>query len=208
MAAKDTKNDAPEGAPKPETQAPDERLGRDRDAPRSDDRGGANREFGNREWEHANAPTDPERRRAFRERWSQTHLPNLPTKDGEHRCWVSTNHPTDTPARRIALGYRVLMLDDVKGQGWNPEESSVKDGSATDGVVRWREMIGMSCPMEMFLQYMREFHHDQPLDMARDIYGGLEQAAAEVRDRGGRIELGEGLQEMARHRRAPTQFEG
>ena len=186
----------------------DERMARpDRDAPHSDHRSGSSREFSNRDWEQANAPTDPEKRRAFRERWSQTHLPNLPPKEGFHRCWVSTNHPTDTPARRIALGYRVIMLDDVKTAGWAPEAASVKDGGNVDGAVRWREMIGMECTQDDYQSYMREFHFDQPRDMEKDIYNTLDQAAAEVGERGGRIDIGEGLREMIRFRRPPQQFE-
>lgn len=183
-------------------------LARDRDEPHDDRRAGSSREFSNRDWEHANAPTDPDRRRKFREKWAQTHLPNLPIKDGWHRCWVSTSHPTDTPARRINLGYRVIQIDEIREQaGWMPEASSVKDGSNVDGTVRWREMVAMECTQELYLEYMREFHHDQPRDMVRDIYSGLQQTAEEVRDRGGRIEFGDGFGELARNRRPPSQFE-
>lgn len=194
--------------PHPEPEASDERMARPaRDAPRDDTRPGDNRAMSQRDWDTANAPTDPERRRAFREKWSQTHLPNLPKKDGWHRCWASSNHPTDTIARRIALGYRVLTMDDVKGSGWNPEQSSVKDAAPVDNVVRWREMVGLEIPQDEYLQYMREFHHDQPLDMARDIYAPLQETADRVRDSGGRVELGDGFQEMMRRRRSDTQFE-
>src|SRR6185312_7870063 len=116
--------------------ADDARLRRpNRDDPHDDRRAGEGREFSNRDWEKANAPTDPERRRAFREKWAQTHLPNWPKKAGWHRCWVSVQHNSDTPARRLALGYRFIMLDEIKDtEGWTPEQSSVKDGSTPDGV--------------------------------------------------------------------------
>lgn len=192
---------------KNENETPEPRMQRDRDQERSDDRAGAGREFSNREWEQANAPSSREERRAFRERWSQTHLPNLPKKDGKHRCWVSTSHPTDTVARRVALGYRVLTLDDVKGSSWSPEASSVKDAASVDNTVRWREMVGMECSEELYQQYMREFHHDQPADMERDIVGQAEAAGEQIRDSGGRIEMGDGWKQMAQHRRAPKQFE-
>ena len=186
----------------------DPRMARpDRDAPHDDRRGGENRAFSNRDWEQANTPTDPERRRAFREKWAQTHLPNLPPRAGYHRCWVSTNHPTDTPARRIALGYNIIKLEDVKSAGWAPEASSVKDGGAVDGAVRWREMIGMECTDEDYQIYMREFHFDAPRDMARDIYAPLEEMAGRVREAGGRVEIGDGFQEMLRYRRQDKQFE-
>lgn len=190
----------------------DSRLNRrDRDDGYGDrDRGRFNsREFSNRDWENANAPTDPARRRAFRERWSQTHLPNLPVKDGWHRCWVSTNHPTDTPARRIALGYHIIKLEELEkeGAGWAPEASSVKDGSQLDGVVRWREMVAMQCPEEDYQDYMREFHHDLPRDMARDIFEPLQDTAERVGEAGGRVNFGEGFKEMQQFKRPPRQFE-
>lgn len=199
-----TKNAAPAAAT-PERL--DERLARpNREDAHRDDRGGDNREFTNRDWERENQPTDPERRRKFREKWMANHLPNLPKKDGWHRCWVSESHALDTPQRRLGLGYRFVKEDDLKTEGW--AMNSVKDARAVDGVVRVREMCAMECTQEDYITLMREFHHDQPRDMARDIYGGLEQTASEVRDRGGKVELGDGFQEMARFRRAPTQFEG
>lgn len=206
MAQNDKTQTSPPAAVPPE--ASDPRMARpDRDAPHDDRRGGENRAYSNRDWEEANRPTDPEKRRAFRERWAQTHLPNLPKKPGMHRCWVSSTHPTDTPARRVALGYRVLTLDDVKGSGWNPEQASVKDGASVDNVVRWREMVGMEWPEEDYQAYCREFHVDLPRDMARDIYAPLQETADRVREAGGTVELGDGFREMMRFRRADREFE-
>lgn len=165
------------------------------------------RAFTRRQWDEANAPTDPERRRRFREKWAQTHLPNLPKKPGFHRCWVSTNHPTDTVARRINLGYRVLTSEDMKGTSWAPEQASVKDGASVDGTVRWREMVGMECPEELYQEYMREFHHDQPRDMVRDIYEPLQETGERIRDAGGNVTFDEGFREMMRFRRPDKQFE-
>lgn len=208
MPQNDKNQTTPPAAPLGQPERQDPRMARpDRDEARDDRRGGEERAFSRRDWEQANGPTDPERRRAFREKWAQTHLPNLPLKAGMHRCWVSTNHPTDTPARRIALGYEVIKLDDVRSAGWAPEAASVKDGGVLDGAVRWREMIGMQCPEQDYQDYMREFHHDQPRDMARDIYAPLEDTAQRIRDGGGRVELAEGFQEMTRYRRPDRQFE-
>lgn len=189
----------------------DERLNRrDRDDDYEDRDGRFNsREYSNRDWERANAPTDNARRRAFREKWAQSHLPNLPAREGFHRCWVSTSHPTDTPARRLALGFTILKLDQLvaEGAGWAPEASSVKDSGTLDGAVRWREMIGMECPEEYYQDYMREFHHDMPRDMARDIYEPLAELRERAQDQGGRMHVGDGFKEMQKFRRAPKQFE-
>ena len=187
---------------KPQDEA---RLGHDRDAPRQ--RNLEQNAYTSRDWDRASAPTDPERRRAFREKWAATHLPNLPKKEGWHRCWISTNHPTDTPARRQALGYTFVKLEDVRGQGWNPEQHSVKDGDHNDGLVRWREMVGMEWPEEEYQNYLREFHLDMPRDMAADIYAPLQETAQRIRDGGGSVEMGEGFKEMQRYRRPDKMFE-
>jgi hypothetical protein len=183
---------------------------RDRDEGFEDRNAGYNtREFSNRDWDNANGPTDPARRRAYREKWAQTHLPNLPVRDGWHRCWVSINHPTDTPARRLALGYRIITLEQLKTEGtsWAPEAASVKDAGSIEGAVRWREMVGMECTEDDYQEYMREFHHDQPRDMARDIYEPLMALQERAGDAGGRITVGDGFKEMQKFRRSPKQFE-
>lgn len=184
---------------------------RDRDegfGNRGDERG--TREFSNRDWEQANAPTDRARRRIFRERWAQTHLPNLPKKEGFHRFWCSTSHNTDTVARRIALGYRVITLDQLQKEGndWAPEAASTKDASNPAGEVKWREMIGMEIPEELYQEYMREFHHDAPYDMVQDIYDPILAMKERAEDAGGHVQVGsEWSRELAKFKRAPRQFE-
>jgi hypothetical protein len=173
------------------------------------DRGGFNsREMSNRDWENANAPTDPASRRAFRERYAQTHLPNLPHKDGWHRFWATTSHATNTPSRLLSLGYRYLTMQQLEAEGaqWHPEQASTKDASTNDGQVRWREMIGMECPEALYQQYMREFHHDLPRDMARDIFDPLQDLGERVAGRGN-VNFTEDFKEVQRFRRPPKQFE-
>lgn len=182
----------------------------DREAPRSDDRGGEERAYSQRQWEVANAPTDPERRRAFREKWASTHLPNLPTKAGWHRCWCSTHHPTDTIQRRLLAGYTFVDVKELEAEGWVQQQmKSVKDGESVEGkgTARWREMVAMECPEELYQQYMREFHHDLPRDQIRDIYEPLNELGERVREQGGNVRLGDGIQEAMRYRRPNKQFE-
>jgi hypothetical protein len=182
----------------------------DREEPRSNARTGSDREFTNRDWEIENAPSDPERRRKFRQRWASTYLPDLPTKDGWHRCWCSTTHGTDTIARRLALGYRILKQEELTAEGWDfANYSSSKDVAALDGNVRWREMIAMECPEELYQETMREFHHDLPYDMARDIYAPFTdgRVAEQITQAGGRIQMTDGSREFIKFRRPPRQFE-
>lgn len=180
----------------------------DRDAPHADDRGGEGRAYSTREWETANAPTDPEERRRFRERYSQKTLPDLPKKDGWHRFWATTANASDTPESRARLGYRFLKLSDLEVEGWaQASDGSIKDGAGVDGFVRCREMIGMEIPEVEYQRAMREFHHDLPRDMARDIYVPLQETQERILDAGGKVEFGDGFREMLRYRRADRQFE-
>ncbi len=95
----------------------------------------------------------------------------------------------------------------MKDSGWAPEQASVKDGGAVDNVVRWREMVGMEIPEDLYQQGMREWHHDLPRDMARDIYAPLEETAQRISEAGGRVEMGDGFRDMMRFRRADREFE-
>lgn len=161
-----------------------------------------------RDWEE-NGPSDPERRRAFREKWAQTYLPNLPKKDGWHRCWVSTSNNTDTPARRLALGYTFVTEQDIEGAGWAPEAGRVKDGSYMDGAVRWREMVAMQCPEELYQEYMREFHYEMPREAVSDIFEPLAELNERGRRQGARVTMTEDLDAIRQmyRRRAPKEFE-
>lgn len=190
-------------------EAGDSRLNhRDRDDDFADRNTRGTREFNNRDWDDANAPTDEARRRAFRERYAQSHLPNLPHKDGWHRYWASTSHPTNTPQKMLMVGYTFITQQQLQDEGsvWHPEDKSVKDAAVVDGHVRWREMIAMECREEDYQAYMREFHHDLPRDMARDIFEPLADMAERVAGRGN-VRFTEDFKEVQRFRRAPKQFE-
>jgi hypothetical protein len=165
-------------------------------------------EFSNQQWKQANAPTDPERRARLRARLEQTHLPNLPHREGWHRCWVSTSHSTDTVSTRLNFGYTLLSKKKLQEEGaWNPHTHSSKDADSVDDTVRWREMIGMELPEDLYQELMRELHHDLPRDRARGIYDPLADMEERIRDSGGRMELGDGFKEMMKFQRAPKQFE-
>jgi len=177
-----------------------------RDEPHGSEERTREREFTRAEWEQAKENTDPERRARIREVLSQTLLPGLPKRDGWHRCWVSTTHPSDTPHRRQQLGYQFVMYDDVREAGWASDQNAVKDGSGK-GAVMWREMVAMEVPDVEFLAIMRELHHDAPRDMARGITDGLEELAASAKEKGGRVTLDSGFGEIGEFVRPPRQFE-
>lgn len=190
--------------------AADERL---RQADREDDpRHGADYggvERSTMEREQDEQMTDPERRREIRRRWQESALPDLPLRAGYHRCWVSTSHPVDTPQRRQRFGYQFVKYDDVRNAGWSADTTAIKDGQFL-GAVMWRELIAMECTQKEYREYMREFHFDQPNEQALGVLTDLDSMNEEVRAKGGRITLEEGMEEMRQRMRRPppAQFEG
>lgn len=175
-------------------------AGRDEYSTRTNDRREA--------WDE-NGPRDPARRRAFREKWMTTYLPNLPKKPGWHRFWASTTNSSDTPQRRLALGYTFVQEKDLMGEGWFPEAESVKDGGKLDGAVRWREMIAMEIPEDDYQEMMQEFHYDQPRDAVADIFEPLAELNERGKSQGARVTLTEDLDAIRQQfrRNRPKHFE-
>jgi hypothetical protein len=181
----------------------DERMGRnDREASPRDSESLGSQATTTLEREQPQHLSDPARRAQFRAQWNDSYLPGLPPKAGFHRCWVSTTHPIDTPQRRQRNGYRFVSLDEVKTEGWSAEANSVKDGVMA-GAVMWREMVAMECTTENYELYMQEFHFNQPREQALGIFDGLDGLAAEAKDRGGRITLEEGMNDLRERVQTP-----
>ncbi len=160
------------------------------------------------EWDTAADRTDPEKRARMREIFRDSVLPNLPHREGFHRCWVSTTHNSDTPQRRLRLGYWFYKLDMAKSEDWHADEFAVTDAqSIYHGMIMWREMVAMEIRYEDYVMIMRELHHDQPMDQARAIYESLDAAGEQVRDRGGRTSMAPGMETLRAFTRPPRQFE-
>lgn len=178
----------------------DSYMGRDEYSTRTNDRREA--------WDE-NGPRDPARRRAFREKWMTTYLPNLPKKAGWHRFWASTTNSSDTPQRRLALGYRFVQEADLVNEGWFPEATSVKDGSRLEGAVKWREMVAMEIPEAQYQEIMQEFHYDMPREAVGDIFEPLAELNERGKSQGARVTMTEdldGIRQMYRRSR-PREFE-
>lgn len=181
----------------------------DRDASYGDRDNYSTRSGDRREAWDENGPRDPARRRAFREKWMTTYLPNLPKKEGWHRFWASTTNSSDTPQRRLALGYTFVSEEELMGEGWFPEAQSVKDGSALNGAVRWREMIAMQIPEDQYQEIMQEFHYDMPREAVADIFEPLAELHERGKSQGARVTMTEDLDAIRKSFRnnRPKQFE-
>lgn len=165
--------------------------------------------FDNADWERAADRTDPERRQRMREIFRDSVLPNLPNKEGMHRCWVSTTHNNDTPQRRLRLGYWFYKLEDAKKENWHADEFTVSDSTSPyNGMIMWREMVAMEIRYEDYCMIMRELHHDQPMDQARSIYEQLDAAGERIRDMGGRTTMSPGMETLRQFTKPPRQFQG
>lgn len=164
--------------------------------------------YDNEAWERAAARTDPERRENIRAIFRDSVLPNLPRKEGFHRCWVSTTHNSDTPQRRLRLGYWFYKLEDAQRENWHADEFAVTDAASPYiGCIKWREMVAMEIRYEDYCMIMRELHHDMPMDQARSIYESLDGAGQQIRDMGGRTTMAPGMETLRQFTRPPRQFE-
>lgn len=161
-----------------------------------------------REREMAMEVTDPERRREIRRKWMESVLPHLPYRSGWHRCWVGTTHTIDTPQKRRRFGYQFVKYDDLNSEGWAADVDAIKDGRF-QGSVMWREMIAMECTIRDYIDYMREFHHDQPSEMTDGIFSTVDEMNQNPALKGSKITLDEGIEDMRKRMARPParQFE-
>jgi hypothetical protein len=105
-----------------------------------------------------------ERRKMWKDEWTQSALPNAPLIPGWHVCWLSTTNSYDSIDKRIRLGYVPVKAEDIKGY----ENYRVKAGEYV-GYVACNEMLLFKIPEEQYQDIMAHFHHDAPLEEANKI---------------------------------------
>ena len=141
-----------------------------------------------------------ERRKMWKDEWTQSALPNAPHIPGWHVCWLSTTNSYDSIDKRIRLGYVPVKAEEIQGF----ENYRVKAGEYV-GYVACNEMLLFKIPEELYQDIMTHFHHDQPLEEANKIKVNAEQQVG--RDSSGRrlgqVE-GEGLGDIDKPLPAPV----
>ena len=141
-----------------------------------------------------------ERRKMWKDEWTQSALPNAPDIPGWHVCWLSTTNSYDSIDKRIRLGYIPVKADDIPGF----ENYRVKAGEHV-GYIACNEMLLFKIPEEAYQEIMTHFHHEQPLEEANKIKVQAEQQVG--RDSTGRrlgqVE-GEGLDDIDKPLPAPV----
>ena len=141
-----------------------------------------------------------ERRKMWKDEWTQSALPNVPDMPGWHLCWLSSTNAYDSIDKRIRLGYVPVKADEMPGF----DNYRVKAGEQT-GYIACNEMILYKIPMDVYQEVMAHFHHEAPLEEAEKIRRNAEQQVG--RDSRGRplgqIE-GEGLDNIDKPMPAPV----
>lgn len=105
-----------------------------------------------------------ERRKMWKDEWTQSALPNVPEMKGWHLCWLSTTNSYDSIDKRMRLGYVPVKADEYQGF----DNYRVKAGEHI-GFIACNEMLLYKIPMEVYQDVMAHFHHDAPLEEANKI---------------------------------------
>ena len=111
-----------------------------------------------------------QRRKMWKDEWTQSALPSIPETPGWHFCWLSTTNGYDSIDKRIRLGYVPVKADEIP----NYENYRVKAGEH-DGYIACNEMLLYKLPMDIYQEVMTAMHHDAPLEDAEKIRVQAEQ---------------------------------
>jgi hypothetical protein len=144
-----------------------------------------------------------ERRKMWKDEWTQSALPAVPELKGWHLCWLSTTNSYDSIDKRIRLGYVPVKSEEFPGF----ENYRVKAGEHV-GFIACNEMLLYKIPMDVYQDVMSHFHHEAPLEEANKIRLQAEQQVGRdsTGKRLGQIE-GEGLDNIDKPIPAP-EFHG
>jgi len=134
-----------------------------------------------------------ERAEAFRDKWQNSALPDLPENiiPGMHLCWLSTTNNYDSIDKRMALGYEPVKALEL-GKGF--ENLGKMSSGKVEGCVSCNEMVLFKLPEEIYQEVMRMMHLEDPLEHQRNITASVRNTAQE--GKGGRSILEGGVLEM------------
>ena len=137
--------------------------------------------------------TKRERAEAFRDKWQNSALPDLPGGiiPGFHLCWLSTTNNYDSIDKRVALGYEPVKASEL-GKGF--EGLGKMSSGKFEGCVSCNEMVLFKLPEEIYQEVMRMMHYEDPLAHQQNITAQVRTSAQE--GKGGRSILEGGVLEM------------
>ena len=142
-----------------------------------------------------------ERRKMWKDEWTQSALPNVPELKGWHVCWLSTSNSYDSIDKRIRVGYRPVKCEEIPGF----ENYRVKAGDY-EGYIACNEMILFKIPEDIYQEMMTYYHHEAPFEEAEKIKVNAESVQQQMRDSNGKslgqLE-GDGLDSLDKPKAAP-----
>lgn len=144
------------------------------------------------------AVSDDERLELFRNASFQHTLPEVTSLPGYHLCWLTTMNPRDSIMMRTRWGYEPVKHTELPGF----EAASLKTGEYA-GCIGVNEMVLFKLPLRLYERYMKEMHHEQPLREENKLNAVLEVIAAQAREKGAHVEVGEGSRELGKAGRRP-----
>jgi len=139
------------------------------------------------------AKSKRERAEAFRDKWQNSALPDLPEGiiPGMHLCWLSTTNNYDSIDKRVALGYEPVKASDL-GKGF--EGLGKMSSGKFEGCISCNEMVLFKLPEEIDQEVMRMMHLEDPLAHQQNITAQVRSSAQE--GKGGRSIMEQGILEM------------
>jgi len=143
--------------------------------------------------------TEADRLEMFRQQLFNDALPDLPSLTGYHVCWLTTTNPRDSIHRRMQLGYEPIRAEEVPGMAY----ASLKTGEYA-GMIGVNEMVAFKLPMSLYQAFMKEAHHDAPLQEERKLDSTADMMRAEAEKHGAKIIEGDGNEEIRRNAAAPV----
>lgn len=145
--------------------------------------------------------TDDDRLELFRKTHFNDVLPDIPKIPGYHVCWLSTNHPNDSIAHRMRLGYEMIKAHEIQGM----EYVSLKTGEYSGG-IGINEMVAFKISDRLYQAYMHRNHHELPAEQAGAITAQLDAIRDQAHRDGGDVLEGDGMAELRRSAPARGMF--
>jgi hypothetical protein len=137
--------------------------------------------------------SDSQRVSMLRNEFRYQALPDPPETPGWKYIWLSTTNQSDPIHARIRLGYVPVKPEDLPGFQF----STVKTGDY-EGMIGVNEMLLFRIPIDRWTAYMRELHHDAPLEEEGRLSSAVESIRSQAEAAGGRVLAGDGFQELGR----------
>lgn len=142
------------------------------------------------------ALTVAQRRAMLRSEFQQEALPRTPEVPGWHLCWLSTTNSYDPISKRVRLGYRPVLQNELPGF-----ESFKTTTGEFSGCITCNEMVLFKIDMETYQMIMTEFHHEQPFEEEGALKTKVERDDSDSDGRS--LATLEGFSDLARRRHAP-----